>query len=374
MRIGTRDDAWERMTQAVDLTVRLLGLAETLGRSESLHVLEDAYLTRAGDFVPAFGAGIYVFDPATGEVESAGARGVSDFFMSRYERAGRELDPVLRRALDAGTAVDSGQLMSDEEWRRSPLYSEVLRLHGIAHLLQSPIISDGRVVGTLNFGRHAGAGSFLPADHVVANALGRVLGTALSGVRARTGAERERDRAVAALELVHEPVVVTDLGRAERTVNAAAQLLLSRLADPDAELEDLIRLPATVGEVVVTEGSAALAGGGTCRLRARVELLPAMPGVSVCFLAVTGEHHHRVDLLLPQYGLTLRERQVATHAAAGLHDREIAERLCISTHTVKQYLKSTYRKLGVRSRVELARMALTDEPAAGGSPAGAPPP
>src|SRR5690606_9271035 len=51
--------------------------------------------------------------------------------------------------------------------------------------------------------------------------------------------------------------------------------------------------------------------------------------------------------------LTPREREVTSLVARGLTDAEIARELSLSQHTVKQYLKTIYRKIGVRSRVEL---------------------
>lgn len=51
--------------------------------------------------------------------------------------------------------------------------------------------------------------------------------------------------------------------------------------------------------------------------------------------------------------LTSSERRVATFAAAGLSNKEIAERLVISTSTVETHLKRCYAKLGVRSRTQL---------------------
>jgi DNA-binding CsgD family transcriptional regulator len=52
--------------------------------------------------------------------------------------------------------------------------------------------------------------------------------------------------------------------------------------------------------------------------------------------------------------LTPTEDRVATLVAAGGTNREVADALFVSIHTVEANLKRIYRKLGVRSRTELA--------------------
>jgi two-component system nitrate/nitrite response regulator NarL len=51
--------------------------------------------------------------------------------------------------------------------------------------------------------------------------------------------------------------------------------------------------------------------------------------------------------------LTTRELQVVRHAATGKTNKVIASELCLSEHTVKNYLFRAFEKLGVSSRVEL---------------------
>ena len=53
--------------------------------------------------------------------------------------------------------------------------------------------------------------------------------------------------------------------------------------------------------------------------------------------------------------LTAREREIAALVGAGRTNREVAEQLVLSTRTIEAHLRSIYGKLGVRSRVELAR-------------------
>lgn len=55
--------------------------------------------------------------------------------------------------------------------------------------------------------------------------------------------------------------------------------------------------------------------------------------------------------------LTHREREVIDLAAQGLTDKEIAERLTISLHTVKSHMRNVLSKLQVNTRHEAARLA-----------------
>lgn len=57
--------------------------------------------------------------------------------------------------------------------------------------------------------------------------------------------------------------------------------------------------------------------------------------------------------------LSERELQVVRCLAEGLTNREIAERLKLSRHTIKNYLFRVFDKLGVSSRVELLFMTLS---------------
>lgn len=59
----------------------------------------------------------------------------------------------------------------------------------------------------------------------------------------------------------------------------------------------------------------------------------------------------------PAARLTEREREVLGLVAGGATNREIAERLFLSPHTVKEHTSSLYRKLGVRNRAEAVQRA-----------------
>lgn len=67
---------------------------------------------------------------------------------------------------------------------------------------------------------------------------------------------------------------------------------------------------------------------------------------------VSAINHQGIELL------STRERQVIQHLAAGMTNREIAQLLELSPHTVKNYLFRIFDKLGVSSRTELLYLTM----------------
>jgi DNA-binding CsgD family transcriptional regulator len=90
-------------------------------------------------------------------------------------------------------------------------------------------------------------------------------------------------------------------------------------------------------------------GAADCMARVRSRLRAV--GTRLC-------HWSHADR--PAYGwdsLTDTERHIADLVAQGLSNRRVASRVFLSTHTVAFHLRHVFWKLGVTSRVQLARMA-----------------
>jgi two-component system, NarL family, nitrate/nitrite response regulator NarL len=74
--------------------------------------------------------------------------------------------------------------------------------------------------------------------------------------------------------------------------------------------------------------------------------------------ALASSRGHAAVVVQSAAQLSKREMEVVGCVAEGLTNREIAKRLDLSQHTVKNYLFKVYDKLGVSSRVELLFMTL----------------
>ena len=182
-----------------------------------------------------------------------------------------------------------------------------------------------------------------------------MLAVTLEAIDSRAHVERERDQALAVLDVAGTPFAVSDPLVTEVRLNDAARRLLADVVDAEEPLHRLLARPVAnggvtrrlevelaTGEAAVIHGHVRPVGDEDGALVAVLELERERPGVSPALLAT----------------LTPREQEVAVLVVEGLADREIAERLFLSRHTVSQYVKRIYRKLDVDSRVALTRALL----------------
>lgn len=147
---------------------------------------------------------------------------------------------------------------------------------------------------------------------------------------------------------------------------AAALVLAARGALDDAETEvddalaahEVVALPFEHARTLLLAGTIARRRGQRTVARERLQL--ARDGFAALGAA---PFVHRAEAELARVGgkakrsdeLTETEAQVASLVAAGRTNAEVAAELFVSVRTVESNLTRLYRKLGVRSRTELAR-------------------
>jgi DNA-binding CsgD family transcriptional regulator len=337
----------------------LLRFAAALCSSSDLAELEHKLVGGLGRLIHAPMHTLYLLDPVTGRPWHAAPVNVSETMLARYERLpqGRQTDPLLARVLESGGAAYNLALMSPEEWLESPVYTSIVSMHDMRHVVQAPILLGQTVVGTINLGTSDPDRGYTASEVRLAEALGRLVGVAVEGIRAREDLEQELQRARAALELTGSAVVVSDPKALELRLNEPARRLLARLRGGEERVYGLIAPSADRPAGFSRSAEVELLGGGRGRLRGYSSRLPGQGGAVVTVLELEAERPGRVAGAL--VALTPREREVAALVVDGLGDREIAQRLYLSRHTVSQYVKQIYRKLGVDSRVALTGLLLS---------------
>lgn len=343
------------------LAEKIVGATDALARATTLAELEQVVMDTAARLLPARSYAIYLLDPAKGTPLSCATEGASDVFLARYEEVGRPSDPLLRHCLGSASVAHSSRLLGEKAWTAEPVYRDVMALHGWRMVLEVPVAAGSTVIGTLNFADRDSEMLSSDEDLAVAAALGRVVGLATAGLMQREGLRRERDHLVAALDLADDALILTDHRTGNRLLNSAARAHLERLAPGFARewLENAMAAARANGQP----------GTSTCTVPTGSEQLTASlcnvlvadgSDMSITVLRVHGAHTQGPVELPPSLSglLSPREREIAQLAVAGLRDDQIAANVFLSRYTVKQHLRSVYRKLGVDSRIALTRLVM----------------
>jgi sigma-54 dependent transcriptional regulator, acetoin dehydrogenase operon transcriptional activator AcoR len=259
-------------------------------------------------------------------------------------RLRRDILSSWKRSLQAGLTPERFEVRHatdvDEDgplaWTAAPVMArlaEELEGTGIGILLAD---SRGYIISRRSGERHVlrlldkielAPGSLYDEDHIGTNAIGTAVFQARPSVVA--GPEHFAD-ALGTMACAASPVTDAD-----------GQLI--GVLDLTCAARDFNPLMLPLVKHAVAEITAQLAAG---RL--------AMPEGSLALR--TGPE----DATLPVPGwadLTGTQRIVAELVTDGLTNRGVGARLFLSPHTVDFHLRQIYRKLGVRSRVELARLA-----------------
>lgn len=352
------DELRLRRAEGVGGGLELLRVASELFASADLVELEHRLVAGFGRLIYAPMYTLYILDPRTGRPQRAAPVNVSETMLARYERLpqGRETDPLLERVLASGGAAYNMDLMSMEEYLESPVYTSVVHMHDIRHVIEVPVVSGEVMIGTINLGTSDPDRGYTASEVRLAEALGRLVGVAVDGIRARQDFEHELEQARAALELTGSAVVISDPKALEVCPNEAARRMLALLQGGEGQLYRLIASPGDSRPSFSRHADVEFVDGGRGRVHAYSSRLPG-PGEALVTVLNLESEVPRMPAG-PLLALTPREREVAALVVNGLTDREIAGRLYLSHHTVSQYVKRIHRKLDVGSRVALTRLLL----------------
>jgi DNA-binding CsgD family transcriptional regulator len=310
--------------------LRFVAEAESFGGD---HPFSGEFLTQLGRLIPADFVG-YTDCPGTGSglvlhLIRPGDEGLYDGFdFAACVPVIKGECPVMQQIHQSFAAVKYSNVLSRRELRRTPSYNLMLEPLGIKDFLELRLrIGPPHRIARFGFDRLGR--DFTARDGAVLDALHLHLVQLL-----RAGEARSRLRAALALhESTRAAIVLIEADSRVEFASSAARELLDRYF---GELEG--QLPAPLASWLRERRR-----GATSE--------PLRVGVGDRYLRV-----ERVDgaLLLEEQRrlprLTAREREILDLVAEGRTNAEIAERLWVSTGTVRRHLENIYAKLGVHTR------------------------
>lgn len=235
---------------------------------------------------------------------------------------------------------------------RSARYVEYLAPIGTPHELRAAMVTRGRAWGCVVLHRTEATGDFTAGDARIMARLSRPIAEALrSSYRFEAARRTDVDRAPGLL-------VLDGSDEVELMTPVTEDLLDQLVLDDPAHR----RIPSAALSLAADVRSKGRSGRSAPPLHVPTSSgwlsfygsLPDGSGTDrVAIVVQRAGEEYALPLRLEAFGLTAREREVATLVARGLDTAAIADRLVISPWTVQDHLKSAFAKTDTRSRREL---------------------
>ena len=350
-----------RTIDAVERAVARAGTADELLEAVALEV---------GKAVPYDGAMWFGVDPTTllavapARMERLDDGYCHTFWHGEFHEQDANLFGDLARD---GVPAATLRTATNDRPLRSARYRDFISPQGYDDELRTVFKTGGNTWGVAALFREKGRAPFDEQDVALFSAISSIVGDAI-----RTQATV----ATPGKYLTHEPGLLLFDGQGVIvSANDAATRWLGDIYGIEDE-DEWVRmisdpsapdLEAAVPIIPLLAKARAVAAGrvdGQARLRLRdragrwvvlhASVLDGATGAgSVAVVVEPAKSADIAPIIIEAYGLTPRERDVVRAIARGSSTPEIAAELFLSAHTVRDYIKSVFEKIGVNSRGEL---------------------
>jgi DNA-binding CsgD family transcriptional regulator len=311
--------------------------------------------------IPADASGVVVFDLGTGAPEDSILHNLDPDLDRRYREHYYAKDPCTHRALAMGLHVfRPTDVLEQTEWERSEYYTDLMLAHGYAHFLVSNCTSGSELSILMALCRKVDGCPFSDRDVEILRLLEPHFTKALRQAKQFDEIRSLKDSFVASFNQIPLPMFAFNHAGGLKNTNCAAQNLCAALTgDPkcipeqiaDFASDTIIRCcHGTVTDNPVRDITAEI-NDQEYRLTAYSVCPSGTPGYNLIVVHRIMSHE---DILryrvMEAYSLSPREADIFIMVAEGMTNHEIAEKVFLSEYTVKDHLKSVFRKLEVSSR------------------------
>lgn len=346
---------------------RALGdLSRVLAEVADLDELGTAYHELIGRVIDFPMRAIYLFGPSSVLPAWTTSDGVSERFMTTYERVGRSVDTELREVLRSASPVYNLAFRTLGQWRRTEVYLRASSIERMAHVIKAPVVAQQRVIGTVDFASPAENREVSRLDVELAAGVAGIVGGAVRALSRRQRVEKELTVANTALDTGDVAFVWFDDSTTEPHLTTAAAEMVGGLQEGRDIIYRIIRDIDPASDRTSRSYLVRHRDGSKDVLTCTLRPVLGYPGAELISLTLEAARSENVSQILE--GLSARQMEVASLVASGFSDQEIADELLLSLYTVRQHIKNIYLKLGISGRVQLTRLVLGRTPRAGAVP------
>jgi DNA-binding CsgD family transcriptional regulator len=355
-------------------------IRHTCDAANSGHDLFERLSADMHELIPHDGAAWFGVDPATllvaspVRVEAQEESSCDAFWHLEFHVTDTAQFADLARRAEPAAGLN---LSLDGDLVRSTRYRELLRPQGYEDELRAALRSGDNTWGLVGLLREKGRPTFEADDVSLVNKASPIIATALQRHVRTQSPWLGSARAPGLVVFDRPPHVVSANEDAlywlRELVGRADDTFAPTDVSPVSQVGELLSAPELERQIspiwALLSRARALSDGvasGTARLRLRdhrgrwlvlhASALTSHGEPSAASVAVVIEPAKSSEIapiIIEAYSLTTREREVVGALASGDTTSEIATRLFMSQHTVRDHIKAVFDKVGVSSRAEL---------------------
>ena len=305
------------------------------------------------------------------------------YYPTLYKDSFYQRSPLLTDALSSSKiALKIGESISFQEWDRSDFYNYMIHPQHLYWELFLTLRWKNNLEGMVTLWRSKRQPDYEDREVLKAAMLASHLGVAIHNICLISQVIKGGSLSLSADEANGEGLLCLDHKFTPSFFNAEARYiclqLLSRMPYNTSDFEkgefpipsciikdcsDLLDLlKAEEQPILPPKERIVFTGSGKkfrieCSLIWKADQIDSMPNFIVTLSDLSDEKKLETTLKA-RFQLSRRELDVIYYLTRGLSDDEIGEKLYISRQTVHTHIKNIYKKLGVKSRIELYRRVI----------------
>jgi len=305
------------------------------------------------------------------------------FYPNLYKDSFYQYSPLLRQAISSSkTVLKCGDSISFRDWDRSVLYNDFIRPQHLYWELFLTLRWKNNLEGMITLWRSKRQLDYEDSEVVKAAMLASHFGVAVHNICLISQINTRDNHCLSVGEANTEGLLWLDHKFTPYYFNAEARdtclQLLGRMPYDTSDLDkgefpvpsciiqdcsDLLDLLKAEEQPILSPRERIVSTGSGKKFRIEYSLIwkadqmNSMPNFMVILSDLSDEKKLETTLQA-RFQLTRRELDVIHYLTRGLSDDEIGEKLCISRQTVHTHIKNIYKKLGVKSRIELYRRVI----------------
>jgi len=291
--------------------------------------------------------------------------------------------PLLNEAISSSkTVLKIGDSISLRDWERSDFYNDFMRPQHLYWELFLALRWKNNLEAMITLWRSKKQPDYEDKEFLKAVRLASHLGVVVHNICLISRTNNRESHSLSADEADSEGILWLDHQFTPYFFNAKAGeiclQLLSRMPYNTSDLEegefpipsciikdcsDLLDLLKVEEQLILSPKERIVSTGRgkkfriECSLIWKADQINSMPNFMVTLSDLSDEKKLETTLQA-RFQLSRRELDVIHYLTRGLSDDEIGEKLCISRQTVHTHIKNIYKKLDVKSRIELYRRVI----------------